>query len=289
MLNVFLVVWRESFEAVLVLGILAAALRKQPGSFARARSFLLMGVAGGVVLACLLAGGLLFAQSELQGAMLEWFQTSILFVAATLIVHTCLWMRAHGRNLKRNMERSVSGALDRGSLWPVASLAALAIGREGMETVLFLYGTGLEAMEAGEVSALAVSADGGFAVALGTGWLLSRGLLIVSRAWFFRISTSCLLIIAGGLIVQATGRLVQEGVLPALQPQVWDTSWLLDESTTFGGLVSMFTGYQNAPSLMVVLCYVAFWGCCLGASIWSSRGVGNGPMESFSSPSESSS
>lgn len=262
MLNVFMVVLRESFEAVLVVGLLAAALRKPEATHsvpARAKVFLWGGVAAGVALAFLLAAALFLAQSELQGAALETFQTALLFVAAALIVHMCRWMRRHGRHLKHELQSSVQGALAKGSLWTVAGIAALAIGREGMETVLFLYGTGLEALESGQVGTLAVSAGAGFAVALALGWAFSRGLVLLSQAWFFRISTAFLLIIAGGLVVAGTGRLVQDGVLPALVPQVWDTAWLLDASSPVGELVSMLTGYQNAPSLTVVLAYVLYW------------------------------
>ena len=94
-----------------------------------------------------------------------------------------------------------------------------------------------------------------------TGWAFSRGLRFLSQKWFFRVSTAFLLVIAGGLVVQAAGKLVQAGALPALVPQVWDTAWILDEGSAVGGVFSMFTGYTNAPSLMVVLFYVAFWAC----------------------------
>jgi high-affinity iron transporter len=258
MLNALVVVWRESFEAILVMGILAAALRLK-GVWARGRLYMAAGVCAGIVLAVLLALGLMYAQTELQGAALEYFQVAMMLVAAFLIVHMCLWMKKHGRELKRGLERSVEDSVETGNMWSLALITALAIGREGMETVLFLYGTGLEAFEKGEVGALAGASGAGLLLAMATGWVISRGLRNLDQKWFFRVSTGLLLLLAGGLVIQTANRLVQNEVLPPLRAQVWDTSWLLDERSTVGEIVSLFTGYQSSPALSVLLCYAAFW------------------------------
>jgi len=260
MINALLVVWREAFEAILVIGILFAALRRRSSEEARAgRKFIAIGLVAGLGLAMALAFALNAAETELEGAALEWFQTGMMIVAAGLILHMCLWMKKHGRTLKRELESSIGSAFDKGNLWGVAVVTALAVGREGMETVLFLYGMGMQAIEEGQVATLGLYAAAGLALAIGTGFVLARGLRFLDQKWFFRISTLVLMLLAGSLVIQATSRLIQADVLPALVPQVWNTAWLLDERSGLGKFIATLTGYQSEPSLMVVLCYVAYW------------------------------
>ena len=110
---------------------------------ARGRRWLWGGVVAGVGLALLLAAVMLGVLSRLTGAALEYFEVGMMFVAAVLITQMVLWMRRHGRGLKRELESSAARTAQ-GASWAVLTLAALAVGREGAETVIFLYGLFLE-------------------------------------------------------------------------------------------------------------------------------------------------
>jgi high-affinity iron transporter len=258
MFNVLVVVWRESFEAMLVIGILWAAL-EQNGAGPAGKKALLGGASFGVLLALVLGLSLLFVQSELHGVALEWFQIGMMAVAAFLIVHMCLWLRTHGRFMKAQLQQAVSLALSKRDFIGVAIVAALAVGREGMETVVFLYGTGLEAVEQDQMSSMVGASAAGLLLALATSWAVSKGLKLFNPKWFLRVSTWLLLLAAGGLVSHVAVRLIQAGVLAPLQTPAWDSRWLLDDNSTLGQAVSLFTGYQSTPALTVVLCYVAFW------------------------------
>lgn len=252
--NALFVVWRESIEAMLVIGILYAWLKRNPAP-GGLRS-LWIGVGAGIGLALLLGWAMLAAQDELSGQALEWFQTAILFIAAALITQMVLWMARHGREMKGQLEAGLARAADRGSWVGIAMISALAIAREGAETIIFLYGLGLE-QNAG--NSLAIGALAGFILAAVTAWAASRGLRFLDQRRFFQVTGLLLLIFAAALLVSGAERLIGMGWLPALIEPLWDSSALLDDATPGGRLFASLVGYRAQPSLMLLLIYAAYW------------------------------
>jgi high-affinity iron transporter len=257
MANVIFIVWRESVEAILVIGILYAWLNSREEA-AQGKRFLWAGVLAGIGVAMVLASIMLKVQSELAGAALEYFQIAIMLVAAALIVQMVFWMRKRGRTLKRELEAGMERAANESNWWGMTILAALAVGREGAETVVFLYGSGMAQTGMAKMQFLAAAALG-FALALLTFWLLSRSSRFLSWKVFFRFSEIMLLLLAGALLGDGVDRMIGMGWLPPLIDPMWNTSFLLDDSTRFGGLVSAFTGYRAQPALSLLLVYAAYW------------------------------
>ncbi len=252
------IVWRESVEAMLVIGILYSWLKNQgnPGLGLR---FLWGGVGAGVGLALVLAFIMLEVQNELAGEALEYFQIGIMLVAAVLITQMVLWMRKHGRGLKQELESGMQKAYAQANWWGMASLAAIAVGREGAETVIFLYGAGLAQSGSAQLQFFA-AAGIGFGLAFLTFWLLSQGSQLFSWKTFFRFSEILLLLLASALLVDGVDRMIGMGWLPPLIDPVWDSTFLLDDSSRIGGLIAAFTGYRANPALTLLLIYAAYWG-----------------------------
>lgn len=258
MANALFIVWRESVEAILVIAILLAWIRtRQDPRITPAH--LWTGVAGGLLLAGALAAAMVMAQSQLAGQALEAFQAGILLVAAGLITHMVLWMRHQGRHLKRNLEdglRQAAATATGGT--SAALLAAIAVGREGSETVLFLYGLAME--QSGQVlSQLLGGAMAGFGLALATAWLIQRGARWLPSRLFFRATEIVLLLLAAALLVGGVERLINMEWLPPLVEPLWDSSGLLDEGTLVGGIAGAFAGYRAHPSLTLLLAWLAYW------------------------------
>ncbi|GHT94157.1 hypothetical protein AGMMS49545_15010 [Betaproteobacteria bacterium] len=253
MLNAFFVVWRESLEALLIIGILYAWLKADGDR--RGLRTLFVGVAAGVVLALLLGWGILHAQSELTGNALEVFQIVAMTLAAILIVQMVFWMRQHGQKLKVNLETQLASARKAQGQWGVIVVAALAVAREGAETVIFLYGLAL----GGEVSALVFGAIGGFAVAILTAWGTAKSLAWLPIGRLLRISSFLLLVLASSMLIAASDHLIGMDWLPTLIDPVWDTSALLDDNAGFGRLLHDFAGYRARPALSSLLIWLAYW------------------------------
>lgn len=139
MLNALIVVWRESLEAMLVIGILLAWIVRQPDPVPLRRG-LWLGLLAGLGLAVALGFATFAAQSQLQGEALETFHVGMVLFAAILIVQMVIWMRRHGRQMKRQLEDQAARS---SGVFGIGAVTALAVAREGAETVMFLYGLGL--------------------------------------------------------------------------------------------------------------------------------------------------
>lgn len=258
MLNTLVIVWRESLEAMLVIGVLMAWIVRQPHPQAMYRG-LWLGVAGGMGLALALGLATFLAQSELAGRSLEIFQFGMVMLAAGLILQMVLWMHRHGRQMKRQLETQAEKSH---SGWGVALIAALALAREGAETVVYIYGLGLQ--DGGtQLLGLLLAALAGLALAGATAWGLARSARHLSLPRVMATSELLLLLVAGALLVNGIDRMIALDWLPTLMAPLvdplWDTSrWVADDHG-LGNLMASFLGYRARPSGVMVLCLLSFW------------------------------
>ncbi|KUY83172.1 FTR1 family protein [Burkholderia sp. RF4-BP95] len=256
--QILFIVWRESVEALLVVGILYAWLKNGDDDARRGLPFLWTGVAVGLLMAIGLGAALVGFTEVLSGDAQDYFQTAMVLIACVLIVQMVLWMRRHGRTLKRDMEQSLQQSTRDSNWWGVAVLVALAIAREGSETVIFLYGLGFG--QSGHVDAsqmLAVVI--GLGLAFLTFYLLQLGGKYFSWRHFFRVTEVMLLFLGAGLFQTGVDKLIDKEILPLGISQVWDTSSILDDSGTFGSLVATLTGYRAHPALTNLIAYAVYW------------------------------
>ena len=259
------IVWRESVEALLVIGILHAWLRQQPGS-ANALRMLWAGVVAGLGLASLLAWGVLQAGDWLAGSAGEWFQCAMLQTASGLILHMVGWMHHHGRNLKRSLIDSASERLGQGSGIGIAVLAMVAVGREGSETVVFLYGFGNQ-QQGLDLAGFAFGGLLGFGLALLTYGALQAGSRFISWRRFFQLSEAMLLMLGAALLMagldrfsgQLMGMDVPEQLYTVFGDALWDSSAWLDDGTSLGSTIAGLTGYRAMPSTASVAVFALYW------------------------------
>jgi high-affinity iron transporter len=257
--QVLFVVWRESVEALLVVGILHAWLKNGDADARRGLPYLWSGVALGLLSAVALGAALVGFTEVLSGDAQDYFQTAMVLIACVLIVQMVLWMKQHGRTLKRDMEQSLEANARDANWWGVTALVALAIAREGSETVIFLYGLGFG--QSGHVdSSQYLAVVIGLALAFFTFYLLQLGGKVFSWRHFFRITEILLLFLGAGLFQTGVDKLIDKEILPTLVDQAWNTSALLDDSGTFGSLVATLTGYRAHPALMNVIAWATYWG-----------------------------
>jgi high-affinity iron transporter len=253
--NALFIVWRESTEAMLVVGILYAWLAKHP-DVRRGMRYLWGGVAAGVGIALALAAVMLGVTRFLSDQGLEYFQLGMMLIASGLIVQMVFWMRHHGRTLKRELETDMQKNAKSANWWGLLVVVALAVGRESAETVVFLYGLGAQNEGVGRFLTVLVL---GLGAAFATFWLLQKGGKVLSWRVFFRMSEILLLLLAGGLLVSAIDKLIALDVLPALVDPTWDTSAVLDDSGRVGGLIASLTGYRARPALLPLIALAVYW------------------------------
>ena len=256
--QVLFIVWRESVEAMLVVGILYTWLRATPEG-KRGLKYLWGGVGAGLALAIALALVLLGVSSWLSDEGQEWFQAIMSLAACVLVVQMVVWMKKHGRTLKSELESGARSSVAHDNWWGLFVLVAIAVAREGSETVVFLYGTVAAGDGGSDMLMLALVGVAGFLVALLTFWLLQLGGKLITWRRFFRVTEILLLLLAGSLLVGGLDHLISLDVLPTLVDPVWDSSWLLSDSTGVGKILADFAGYRALPALISVLLWVAYW------------------------------
>jgi len=260
--QVIFVVWRESVEALLVVGILHAWLAHNAADRG-AMKFLWGGVAAGLLTAVALSVALVGFAEVLPPGWQDFFQAGLILAACGLIVQMVFWMRRHGRTLKRELEEGLSRSVQNGQWWGVFVLALAAIAREGSETVVFLYGI-LAAGAAGHLLQTTLAILLALAAAFATYWLLQVFARRTSWRLFFRVTEIMLLCLGSALLVTAVGYLVSFGLLPYTNP-VWNTDFLLRDTSSFGGLVASLTGYRSEPDVVTIATWIVYWGGIIAA------------------------
>ena len=262
--NIAFIIWRESVEALLVIGILNAWLTRQADGIdqKRGRLFLWSGVVAGLALAVALGYALVkFAEVLPDNAQQAW-QTGMVFLAAALIIQMVFWMRKNGRTLKRDLETALSSAAGDSRWWSVFVLALVAVAREGSETSVFLYGT-FVAGKSGTLWPAAGAAALGFLAAVATYMMLQIGSKIFSWRSFFKATEIMLLLLAGALIMTGLDNLISLEILPAPAGRLWDSSAILPDHGVIGGLIAALTGYRAKPDLWELGVFALYWGIML--------------------------
>jgi high-affinity iron transporter len=242
MLSTAIIVFRETLEIALMLGIVLVATRGVKGRLPWiAAGFGLGGIGAGLVA--------LFTEriSVLaEGAGQEIFNAGILFVAAAFIGCTAIWMKGHARqeavHFKKVGHDVAVGALPLSALTMIIGLSML---REGSEIVLFLYGMVLSGQGALSIAAGTVA---GIACGIAAGTALYHGLLRISLKHMFQVTGWLLVLLVAGLMAQGAGFLSAAGYFSGLSGAMWNSSWLISDDGITGKLLHGLIGYSARPS-----------------------------------------
>jgi len=261
MFGTAIIVFREVLEAALIIGIVAAATHNIPHS----RRWLAAGLLAGLVGAGLVAVFTEAIAELASGIGQELFNAVVLGIAVLMLAWHNIWMTIHGAELAAGA-RAVGGEIraGRSECSALLLIVALAVLREGSETVLFLYG--IAASESGHSSMLP---GGLLGVALGVsvGYGIYAGLLRVPLRWFFKATSVLVLLLAAGLAAQAAHFLIQADLLPSLAAPLWDSSELLPEEGVPGMLLHGLIGYDSRPAGMQLFFYFSTLGA-IAAGMW---------------------
>jgi high-affinity iron transporter len=246
-----IIVFREVFEAGLIIGIVLAVTRK----VARRNRWIGGGVAVGVLAACVVAGFAGALSSLFAGMGQELFNAAILSLAVVMLTWHNVWMARHGSELAGEL-RSAGQAVVEGSksLLALAVVVGVAVLREGSEVVLFLYG-----VMAGGDTAVSVALGGFAGLALGAAvcMLTYFGLLRIPMRALFATTTVLIALLAAGMAAQATAFLERANWLTAMDTIVWDSGWLLSDSSLLGRALHTLIGYTDQPTEMQLVVYLA--------------------------------
>ncbi|MFT4011195.1 MAG: FTR1 family protein [Nocardioidaceae bacterium] len=255
MLPTFVIGLREGLEAALIVGIIAAFLRKQ-GELRLVR-WVWVGVAAAAAICLGIGIALQVLSSHLPQRQQEMLETVIGALAVVLVTSMVVWMRRHSRELKGQLETMTSQALTSGRRVGLAlvAMAFLAVFREGIETAVFL----LAAFQAstntgGAVLGLVL----GLACAIALGYGIYRGGVRLNLSKFFRVTGFLLVLVAGGLVVNVLHTAHEAGWLNLGQERAFDLSWLVTPGSVHASLLTGMLGLQPFPTVIEVAGWLVY-------------------------------
>jgi high-affinity iron transporter len=261
-----IIVFRESLEAALLIGIIAASTR----GLAHRDRWIAIGIAGGVI-GSLVVAWLTESIAELFGGSgQEIFKATVLGIAVLMIGWHNIWMASHGKEMALKA-KSIGGDIRSGKqeLSAIAIAIALTVLREGSESALFLQG--MLASTPGSGSTVMLGGLTGLLAGAALGIVTYIGLLRIPLRHFFLVTSGLLLLLAAGLASQMAKYLMQADIIPSLVTPLWDTSWLLPVSSTLGSALYILLGYEDKPSGMQVIFYMTTFVCIAAGSSWVRR------------------
>jgi high-affinity iron transporter len=251
-LAALIIVFREVFEAGLIVGIVLAVTRQ----VARRGRWIGGGVLGGIAAACLVAAFAGALSQLFEGMGQELFNAAILCLAVVMLTWHNVWMARHGREIAGEM-RAIGQAVAEGAkpLLALSVVVGVAVLREGSEVALFLYGVAAS----GGSSALGLMSGGVVGLLLGVAVCLLTyfGLMRIPPRALFATTTVLITLLAAGMAAQAVAFLEQANWLTSLDTVVWDTGWLLSDSSIGGRALHTLIGYTDQPTQMQLVVYCA--------------------------------
>jgi high-affinity iron transporter len=256
----YLIGLREGLEAALVVSILVAYLVKTD------RRHLLGRIWAGVALAVAVSlafgalltygpRGLSFEAQELIGGTLS-------IIAVVFVTWMIFWMARAARGMGGELRGRIDEAAE-GAGWSLVLVAVFAVGREGLETALFLWA----ATQAGtrDVAGAAtptweplLGAALGLATAAVLGYLIYRGAIRINLSRFFTWTGAFLILVAAGVLSYGVHDLQEAGVLPGLNNLAFDVSGVIDPSTWYATLLKGIFNFSPVTTKLEAAAWVLY-------------------------------
>ncbi|MFE9253750.1 iron uptake transporter permease EfeU [Streptomyces sp. NPDC006879] len=252
MFSNYLIGLREGLEASLVVAILVAYLVKSGRRDALRPVWAGVGVAAAVSLA--FGAGLEFGSRELTFQAQEAIGGTLSIVAVGLVTWMVFWMKRTARHLKAELHGKLDAALAMGT-GALVTTAFLAVGREGIETSLFVW------------RAVKVADDGwhplggallGIATAIVMGWLFYRGALKINLAKFFTWTGGLLIVVAAGVLAYGVHDLQEAEFLGGLLNKAFDISSAIPPDSWYGTLLKGTFNFQPDPTVLQVTAWLVY-------------------------------
>ncbi|MFZ2504530.1 MAG: iron uptake transporter permease EfeU [Nocardioides sp.] len=256
MLGNYLIGLREGLEAALVVSILIAYVVRT------GRTHLLPRIWAGVALAVAVSvafgalltygpRGLSFEAQEMIGGTLS-------IVAVGFVTWMIFWMAKAARSLSAELRQRVDEAAEAGR-WALAIVAMLAVGREGLETALFLWAaTQAATIGAGSTATPLLGAVLGLATAVGLGWAIYKGALSINLSKFFTWTGAFLIVIAAGVLSYGIHDLQEAGFLPGLNTILFDVSRTIAPGTWYATVLKGVFNFSPRTSVLEGIAWISY-------------------------------
>ncbi len=261
MIPTFVIFFREGIEASMIVAILLSYLKR----IGQRRHFrdVYWGVAAALLL--VIAGGIaayVFIDEYSGSNVQTYFETTTYLLAAGALTYMTFWMQRHARSLAQELERRSDVALSGGARAGLGLLAFQAVGREGLETMVFtlaiIFASSKQAGAPLHGNYLLLGAGLGLALALCVAFAIYRLGARLNLRRFFQVLGVVLMIFAAGLLADAVENLQGLGWLPFGRQVLWNSSHVVSEGSSGGDVLHSLLGYADHPTLLQVLMWILY-------------------------------
>ena len=271
---------REGLEAGLVVTILLAAVKKtataqadRDGAARVSTAPIWLGVLGAVTLSGAFAAVLTFSVSVLSSAGQEAVGGLLSVFAVGLVTAMIFWMRRTAATLSSHLRGEVARAAAIGT-GALTITAFLSVGREGLETTLFLW---TAARASGQTAAPLVGAAIGIAAAVVLCWLLYRRAVHLNVGVFFNRTAIALIVIAAGVLAYGLGDLQDANFLPGHAWVAFDLTAHIDPTSWWASIITGITELSPKMTVLQVTAYLAYLVVVIPAFVNAGRAVKAAP------------
>jgi high-affinity iron transporter len=249
----YLIGLRDGLEAALVVTILLTVLARSQ------RRDALLPLWAGVGLAVIAAAGLgavltYAATSLLSGVRLEIFEAVTSLLAVSLVTWMIFWMRRSARTIKSQLTGKLSDALGMGPL-AVATLAFVAVIREGLEMVLLVFSA---AQAASQTVAPLIGMLAGVATAVLLGWLMYAAVAKVNLGRLFTWTAVLLILVAAGIAKYAVHGFQTAGALPGSTTTAYDFTGTVEPTSWYGTLLTATVNLTPSATVLEITVWFAY-------------------------------
>ena len=251
----YLIGLREGLEAALVVSILVAYLVKSERR--EQLPALWTGVAAAILVALGFGALLTFGPQGLSFEAQEAIGGTLSIVAVGLVTWMIFWMARTARHMKSDLHHKLDDALGAGKK-AVVVVAMLAVGREGLETALFLWAGAKATTGADSNSGPLLGAALGIATAVLLAWLMYRGAVKLNLRVFFAWTGLFLIFVAAGVLSYGVHDLQEAGILPGLNDLAFDVSSTVPPSSWYGTLLKGVFNFTPATTWLQLVAWVAY-------------------------------
>ncbi len=250
MITNFIITFRESLEAFLVVGIVLAYLNR--ANQTRYNRYIWWAVGSGVTISIVLALLFNIFLGGLTGRTEEIFEGIMMLLAALLLTWMILWMMKQ-KHIAHEIEEKVQREISEEHAWGLFTLVFLAILREGVETVIFLNAAVRLTKDFSFLGAIL-----GIVAAMIIGYFFFLGAKKIKIKTFFQITTIILVLFASGLIAHGIHEFQEAAILPIFREHLFDINFIINEKGTLGSILKSLFGYNGNPSLLEFLSYFGY-------------------------------
>jgi high-affinity iron transporter len=250
-----LITFRETFEAVLIIGIILSYLKKinhfdkKKFVIGGAMLGLLFSILGAIVFQVVLGG--------FEGQVEESFEGIMMIIGAIMITTLIVWLHRQSKSFT-SIETKIDHSLNNSQSFGIFFLAFISVFREGIETVLFLSASSISQDSYSFLGAIL-----GIGIALIVGILVYKGAIRINIQLFFKITSLFLIFVAAGLFSYGIHELQEANLIPILNEHIYDINLLINEKGVVGSLLNSIFGYNGNPSLIETLSYLSYLGVIL--------------------------